>query len=282
VVHANPTAADGSVSAAPFTVTLASGPTTVQTAFAGDSTYDASSDSDAVSVLKEDCTLAYTGDTLVPPLKPTNLRVQFGEGDAYAGDWAGKIVTFTVTDASLATSTYTATTDTAGVAAREVSLNANVYAVMASFAGDGFYNPCETSADVLVTAEAAGSKVTGGGWFSNTAGRTSFGFNAIPQTDGTYKGQIQIRSNAGKNTFQGNSIGVLTSPSNTSVRWSGSGRWNGNSGYTYVVTVVDNGQIGSKKSDTIDITIYRTGDSSHPVFTSNGAQALKGGNITIH
>jgi len=48
------------------------------------------------------------------------------------------------------------------------------------------------------------------------------------------------------------------------------------------VTVVDNGTAGPRRADIIDIVIYRTGDPNHPVYSSNGPQTLKGGNITVH
>ena len=281
-VPAGPTGADGSATAAAFPVTLAPGPFTVVTSFAGDDSYEPSSDSDPVTVLREDCTLAYTGDVLVAPLAQTRLRAQFGESDDYPGDWSGKLVTFTVTDAALATRTYTATTNGSGAAEVAASLNADVYGVSVSFAGDGYYNACATPNDTIITVSAAGSKVTGGGWISNNVGRTSFGFNAIPQTDGSFKGQLQVRSNSGKNTFHGNVVTGLVSLSNNSVRWTGTGRWNGVTGYTFVATVVDNGSSGSRKGDTIDLQIYRTGDPSHPVLSTLGAQVLKGGNITVH
>jgi hypothetical protein len=182
----------------------------------------------------------------------------------------------------MTTTTYTATTGTSGAAAVTVPLNADVYAVTVSFAGDAFYQPCNAAADILVTAQAAGAKVTGGGWFSNTAGRTCFGFNAIPQTDGSVKGQLQICSNSGKNTFHASAATSLTTLSANTVRWSGTGRWNRADGYTFVATAVDNGPSGSKRGDTIDLVIYRNGDPTHPVYSSNGPQALKGGNITVH
>ncbi|HEX6878206.1 MAG TPA: post-COAP-1 domain-containing protein, partial [Nocardioidaceae bacterium] len=281
-VSAGPTGADGSATAAAIPVTLAPGPTTVVTSFTGDDSYEPSSDSDPVTVLKEDCTLAYTGDTLVAPLAQTRLRAQLGESDDYPGDWSGKLVTFTVTDSALATRTYTATTNGSGAAEVAASLNADVYGVSVGFAGDGYYNPCATPTDTIVTVAAAGSKVTGGGWISNSVGRTSFGFNAIPQTDGSFKGQLQVRSNSGKNTFHGNVVTGLVSLTSNSVRWTGTGRWNGVTGFTFVVTVVDNGSSGSKKADTIDLQIYRTGDPSHPALSTLGAQVLKGGNITVH
>jgi len=53
-------------------------------------------------------------------------------------------------------------------------------------------------------------------------------------------------------------------------------------GYSYTANVVDQGSSGSRKGDTINIKIYRTGDPMRPVFTTQAPQTLKGGNITVH
>jgi hypothetical protein len=70
------------------------------------------------------------------------------------------------------------------------------------------------------------------------------------------------------------------SVSQNTATWSGSGRWNGTSGYTYQVMVVDNGQGGGKNKtpDTISLTVRDSGGAV--VFTTSGP--LKGGNIVIH
>lgn len=277
-----PTGADGAVSAAPTAVTLVPGPANVETVFAGDVGFVGSSDSDEVQVTREDCTLSYTGDTLVEPLAQTRLAAQFGESDAFPGAWADKLITFEVVDTSLRSRTYTATTNQAGTAAIAVPLNADVYAVTARFAGDSFYTPCATAVETLVTVAAAGAKVTGGGWFSNTTGRTNFGFNAIPQTDGTFKGQLAVRPTTQKATFHGTTVTGLRSLSKTSVQWIGNGHWNRMPGYSFTVTVVDNGSSGSKRGDTIEVAIYPTESPSALVFTSNGQQLLRGGNLTVH
>jgi hypothetical protein len=280
-VPASPTDQDGNVTAAPTVVSLPPGTVDV-TRFAGDDTHLASSDRDPVIIAQEDSELSYVGDTLVPALSSTRLAAQFGESDAYPGDWSGKEITFAVTSASGATTEYAATTSAAGLAEVRVPLNADVYAVRPRFDGDEFYHHAKPLPDTLVTVSAAAAKVTGGGWISNTIGRTSLGFNAIPQTDGTFKGQFQLRANSDKSKFHGTDVTTLTVVSPTSVSWTGTGHWNGTAGYTFQATVVDNGSSGSKKGDTISIKIYKTGDPTHPVFTTSGPQPLKGGNITVH
>lgn len=266
------------VAASSITVGQAPGPYTMATAFAGDTAFLASSDSDAVTVAKEDCTLSYTGSTLVSAGGSTTLSAAMGEPDATLGDRSGKTVDFAVTDASMTTTHYTATTNASGVASTTQSLPAGAYAVVASFAGDAYYLPC-AAAEELVTVEAAApaGKVTGGG-FVVADGRTSFGFNAMSDESGL-RGQLQVRA-PGKHRFHGNAVTAL-SVSGTTATWSGAGRWDGVSGYTFTVTVQDNRNGGSRKASTADwISISVRNAAGSLVWSTAGY--LKGGNITVH
>jgi hypothetical protein len=275
---AGPTDASGNASTS-LTVSQKPGSvSTVETKFAGDGSFTASSDSDAFAITNEDCTLAYTGDTLVNAANLTNLKAQFGEPDASPGDWSNKTVTFTVKDSSLNTvATPTATTNAAGVASTTAALGPDVYGVSVSFAGDDYYKTCATATDTLVTVQAANAKITGGGWVAQSTGNTYFGFNVIQDVTGL-KGQLQIRSKAGKNRFHAPVVLTLTSVGNTGT-WTGTGNWNGSDGYSFTVSVVDKATSG-KKGDTISILIKSPANVT--VFTTSGAQTLKGGNITVH
>ena len=279
---AGPTDAGGNATAATYNELQQPGSaTSVVVSFAGDALatppLNPSSSTSAFTIAKEDCTLAYTGDTLVNASVMTNLSAQFGEPDTTPGDWTGKTVTFTVTDSALNVTTYTATTNAAGVAGTTGALGPNVYAVGVSFAGDNFYLPCASSADTLVTVAAANAKITGGGWISQGTGRTSFGFNVISDVTGLH-GQLQVRPHGNKSRFHSTSVLTLTSSGNTGT-WTGTGKWNGVNGYTFSVTVADNGTSG-KKGDTISIVIKSP--TNVTVFTSSGPQPLKGGNIVVH
>jgi len=279
---AGPTDALGNASAASYNELQTPGSvTTVDVSFAGDTTTTpvllASNSSSPFSIEKEDCTLTYTGDTSVNAANNTTLSAQFGEPDTTPGDWLGKTVTFNVTDTSLVVQTFTAQTDAFGVASTSQLLGPNVYTVGVAFAGDDFYLPCATAADTLVTVESANAKITGGGWISQGTGHTSFGFNVIRDVTGL-KGQLQVRIRNGKDRFHSTSVLTLTSSGNSGT-WTGTGRWNGVTGYTFTVSVVDNGTSG-KKGDTISIVI--TSPANATVFTTSGAQPLKGGNIVVH
>ena len=276
---AGPTDASGNAST-PLTVTQAPGSLSVATTFAGDAGYLASGDTDAFTVLKEDCTLAYAGDILVAPTASTNLVAQFGELDTSPGSWAGKQVTFTLTDSSANQQTATALTDAAGRAAVSVPLASDVYGVVASFPGDAFYHGCTSSGQDVVTVQMAGSKATGGGWFSSPS-RANFGFNVIPEAGGLWKGQFQLRTNNGKTRFHGDVVTNVTVLSSRSMRWTGTGSWDGTPGYRYEITVVDNGSSGARKGDTIGIVV-KDPSGATTVYSSSGAQVLRGGNLTVH
>jgi hypothetical protein len=274
---ASPTDASGNASTSLIVTQMPGSVTTVATAFAGDVTYSPSSDSDPFAINKEDCTIGYMGDTQVNAAVTTNLAAQFGELDATHGDWTNKTITFTVTDAASNVQTFTAVTNAAGLASTSVALGANVYGVGVSFSGDGFYLPCASTGDTLVTVSAAGAKITGGGWISEGVGHTNFGFNVMQDVTGLH-GQLQVRIRSGKDRFHSTSVLTLNASGNSGT-WTGTGRWNGVDGYTFTVAVVDNGTSG-KKGDTIAIVIKSPANVT--VFTTSGPQPLKGGNIVVH
>jgi hypothetical protein len=279
---AGPTDASGNASAASYNELQQPGSvTTVDVSFAGDATTTpplvASNSSSPFTIAKEDCTLAYTGDVQVNAANMTTLSAQFGEPDTTPGVWTGKDITFTVTDAALVSQTFTVQTNAAGVASTSQTLVPNVYTVGVSFPGDAFYNACSTTTDTIVTVQAANAKITGGGWISQGTGNTNFGFNVIRDVTGL-KGQLQVRIRNGKDRFHSTSVLTLNSSGNAGT-WTGTGRWNGVTGYTFTVSVVDNGTSG-KKGDTISILIKSPANAT--VFTTSGAVPLKGGNIVVH
>jgi hypothetical protein len=279
---AGPTDASGNATAASFNELQQPGSaTSVAVNFAGNATTTppllGSTATAPFSITKEDCTIAYTGETLVNAGDPTTLSAQFGEFDSAHGDWANKTVTFTVTDAASNVQTFTATTNASGVASTTAALDPNVYGVGVSFAGDAFYLACSTATDTVVTVQSATAKITGGGWISQDTGRTSFGFNVMQAGDGL-RGQLQIRVRNGKDRFH--STVVLTlSVSGNSGTWTGTGRWNKADGYSFTVSVLDNGGSG-KRGDMISIVIRNT--ANQVVFTTSGLKQLKGGNIVVH
>ena len=250
-------------------------PLAVVASYAGDSSHASASDSSkSITVSPDDCTLAYTGDAQVAPLANTNLAAQMTDPAGSPGDFSGHTVTFTVKN-SLGTTVAspTALTNSAGAASVSVPLNADAYSVDVADDGNSKYAVCTPPATTLFTVAAAGSKVTGGGWSSNSTGRISFGFNLVPQAGGAWTSEVQIRSNSNKNDFHGRGVNTVTQLSAHSVRWTGSGTWNGKTAATFSITVTDG------KPDTVNITITSGGAQ---VLSTGGAVALKGGNLAVH
>jgi hypothetical protein len=279
---AGPTNASGTASTSQV-VTQAPTSTTIATTYAGGTlagtTYGASSDSDALTILKEGCTLTYTGGFVVPAGGSTTFSAQLGESDATLGDLSGKAVAFSVTDASNVLSTYNANSNASGLASSTQSLPAGVYSVTAAFTGDTYYNACSTAAPTVVTVEAAerdGAKVTGGGFLSGSS-RIGFGFNAM-LLNGVCSGQIQIQVTNTKSRFHGNSVSSLTRLAPNKVEWRGAGKWNGVSGYTFVAVVTDGGTGKKPPADTVSLRVLNSGGTE--VWSASGP--LKGGNITVH
>jgi hypothetical protein len=128
----------------------------------------------------------------------------------------------------------------------------------------------------LVTYDQT-TKVTGGGFVKTDAGRTSFGFVA-KDSAGSYTGQLQVRL-PGKSKFHAGTVTSLTVVGNTAT-WTGTGSLNKVEGYTYTVTVVDNGSGSGKKStpDTIEITIKAPDNT----VAASVKGPLQGGNLTVH
>jgi hypothetical protein len=275
---ASPTDATGSASTSLVVTQTPGSVATVGTSFAGDSVYAASSDSDPFSISKENCVLTMAPTILSSATGPTVITATLGEPDTSLGDRSNKTVSFSGLNASNnPVGPFIGTTDSSGNVSASANLGAGAYSFQASFAGDGYYLPCATASDTLVTVSGPQSKATGGGFITNGTGRTSFGFNVQSQVAGL-QGQIQIRPPA-KARFHGNVVLTLTG-SGSQAQWTGTGRWNGVSGHRYTVAVVDNGTSG-KKGDTISIVIKNPA-GTQTVFSTAGAQPLKGGNIVVH
>jgi Tol biopolymer transport system component len=231
-----------------------------------------------ITVAKEDCTLAYTGDLYVAPGANANLKAHFDEADTTKGDLSNHTVVFDLVDSTGATYAQhpSATTNGSGDAAAALALPVGVYAVTAHFDGDAFYSACRAT-DAVMTVASAQSKITGAGWIAVQT-RTSFGFNLVSQAGGPWTGQFQVRIASTKGQFAGTSINTVTFTGTNKATWTGSGKYNGVAGYSYRATVVDNGT-STKTPDKIEIVI--TSPTNQTIFTTSGLQALRGGNLAI-
>ena len=128
---------------------------------------------------------------------------------------------------------------------------------------------------VLLTVTSRSTKVSGGGWIGTGDSRTSFGFVAGPAGNG-FAGQIQV--NPVHHRFHSNVVTGLNA-ARPAATWSGTGRWDGTDGFTYVVSVADNRNGSGKKGIPDAFSIEIRDASGAVVFTASGA--LKGGNIKV-
>jgi hypothetical protein len=239
---------------------------------------ESDSEVNSITINREDCTLTAPPTILSSALSNTTLTAALGELDASLGDLSGKSISFSGFDgASNPVGPFVGTTNASGNVSVSVPLTEGVYALTASFAGDDYYKDCATSGETIVTVTPAIFKVTGGGWITQGTGRTSFGFNAKTDVTGLH-GQLQIRP-ANKSKFHGNVVLTLSGSGNNAT-WTGTGKWNGVAGYRFTAVVVDNGTSG-KKGDTISLVVKNPAGTV-TVWTTGGAQPLKGGNIVVH
>jgi hypothetical protein len=172
-------------------------------------------------------------------------------------------------DGTITTGALTATTCSGGHAYASIGAPAVGVTITDDDGGSAFD-------EILLVVAEGGTKVTGGGWIARADGKLRFGLVADP-AGGTAEGEIQVRW--GTHRFHGTTVSGLTA-SRPSASWSGVGRYDGSDGYSYEVTVVDNGSGGgrSRTPDTFAIVIRDGGGTI--VFNASGP--LGGGNIKIH
>jgi len=274
---AGPTDSSGNASTELTVIQAPGSVSTVETSFAGDDSYGPSNDSDPFSIMREDCTLAYVGDTRATGSAVT-LAAHLGESDDALGDRSDKPVMFTVVGPGGQTSHHLALSDPDGTASTSVPMAAGTHTVEASFAGDDSYLACGTAqpTEVVVAAQGA-AKVTGGGQIS-VNGRTSFAFEVIRDAR-SLRGQLQVVVHATKGRFHADELLGLSVAGNTATWW-GTGDWSGASGYAFAVQVVDVGSGARKRADTISMLIVGPGGVT--VYSTRGPQPLEGGNLSVH
>ena len=106
--------------------------------------------------------------------------------------------------------------------------------------------------------ESSGGKVTGGGRLELDDGAVTFGTVAIADEEGAH-GNLQVNDHVTGDAFHGSTVDILFVLDNV-ASWAGDGRWNGENGYRYEVTVVDNRNGNSTKK----------GSSGHDRHRSKG------------
>jgi hypothetical protein len=281
----------------------------VSATFEGDAVYLGSSDNKAFIINKENATVDYTGDTIVPTTSSTiNLRATvFDNADGYWGDLTKIKVTFRIytTPINDINSPYrvvgpvtVSTTNSPGVGvatSTTPNLPEDSYIVIVSIdASNNNYYCGPTSDPTSITVyEPTSSFVTGGGWImENTGSKGNFGFVVRYNKSKQVKGQSVyvyrsggwdyiVKSNAWKglaidNThayFESKCTVQMYNPATGEVVWS-----TGN--YTFRVDALDNNKPGGT-----DVYQIRVLDKNGVVFHEAGFNPygyLQGGNIVIH
>jgi len=132
------------------------------------------------------------------------------------------------------------------------------------------------TASITLVINDIATKVTGGGFFTPSYGKTFFGFVAKRLPNGALQGELEVSTHK-NGRFHGDTVSTLT-VSGKKATWTGTGKFNGKPGYTYTVAVVDNSNNAKNKArDTITITIRK---GVQVVFKAGGD--VKGGNIVVH
>jgi len=210
-----------------------------------------------------------------------------GGGTAVPTDWtlsatgptniSGHTGDASITNAAVTAGTYTlAESGPTGYTASAWSCTGGTLTGSSLVLAAGATASCSITNTFAVQSTSA--KITGGGWISQQTGNTSFGFNVIRDVTGL-KGELQVSVKDGLDGFHSTSVLTLNMTSANSGTWTGTGRWDGVDGYTFSVSVVDNGTSG-KQGDTISIVIKSP--TNVTVFTTSGPQPLMGGNIVVH
>jgi len=157
---------------------------TVTASFAGDSAFQAGSDSKSFTIRKETASAIYTGDTIAMTTSTyINLRATVEEeSDSNPGDTSKAVVIFQVCpDGSSPCSSIPAGVSSTGVATGQYPTGGkeNTYLVTITFDVANKYYTGDESVPASVTVYApTGAFATGGGWIWDTksGGHGNFGF----------------------------------------------------------------------------------------------------------
>lgn len=264
-VDAGATCTFGDASSLPTTVTCTDDGVYTLTLSASDGNHPAVTSTATLTVANVAPVVSITSPTdMSQVMTGANVAVAASLSDAGAND------------------THTCTIDWGDGSTTQGTVTNGVCSGSHAYATYGTYDVTVTATDddngkgsdtVTVVVADTETKVTGGGFVLDD-GRYSFGFVAKSGPEG----QLSVRTHANKNTFHGNTVSNLTVSGDTAT-WSGGGRYDKTAGYTFTVTVTDNGT-GKKKGspDTIDLTV-RAPDGT---VVLHFAGPLKGGNIKVH
>jgi hypothetical protein len=292
------------VATASIVLNQPSGTYTVDSAFTGDLDFLGSFDSEQFVIRKENATLEYTGETVVPTTAKTiNLRATIFESqDGLLGDLTKMKVTFSIYAGQLGSVYKTISgipvskTDAPGIGVAVTTIDnlpENGYLIIVSIDANDYYRGPTSDPTVLTVYEPTGSFVTGGGWiWDPTGSKGNFGFNVKYTKSGKPQGHsiyvyreggwdYIIKSNAwigfaidGNHAyFEAKCVVQKYNPETGELLWA-----EGN--YQFRVDVWDNDSNGA-----IDVYQIRVRDKNGVVYHEAGFDPygeLQGGNIVIH
>ncbi|TRZ91404.1 MAG: hypothetical protein D4R88_01985 [Methanosarcinales archaeon] len=301
------TAITGADGIASITIKLGqpAGSYNVKAEFAGDANYGSNSDTKSFSITREDATITYTGDMIVPRTSGSiNLRATLEEIDTDYGDLTKIKVNFTIyksgdltysnpitTVPSVASVSVTSSGTGIGTAKATINnLPVDDYMVIARIVPNDYYKPITSAPTPLIVYEPTGKFTTGGGWILDPVGsHGNFGFTVKYNKQGKVQGNSLyiyrqngldyiVKSNAWiglaikgiTSSFQGKASLQIYDPAAGLIQPGSSGN------FQFTVEAVDNEL--SKTLDTYKITVL---DKDGLVYHTATGQ-LQGGNIVIH
>jgi hypothetical protein len=148
---------------------------------------------------------------------------------------------------------------------------AGIYSV-AIVVSDDDAGTATTTFNSVIVFNANGGHVTGGGFANTTAGKANLNVNAKYNNPATPTGNAKFSvTGVDLNSTSYDWLVV----SGTTAKLQGTGTFNGAANYGFLLTVTD------AATDTYSITIWNKATNT-VVYTSGAAQALTGGNLTIH
>jgi len=278
---------------------------TVTATFETDDDYLGSSASQSFTILKENVSVEYTGDTVVPTTtKSINLRATVFESiDGWLGDLTTMQVTFNIVAGQLGSTPYmtictvaVSSTDMPGVGVAVATIDnlpGNDYFIIVDIDPNDYYASSASDATALIVYEPTDDFVTGGGWIYDSFGSIGhFGFNVRYNKHGNLQGSLLyvyyeggwnyiVKSNAwigmaieGNHAyFEAKCLIQKYNPATGELIWS-------EDNYKFRVDVWDTDSYGG-----IDIYQIRVWDKNGVVYHEAGFNPigrLQGGNIVIH
>jgi len=308
--QSNTAPTDGSgVATTSITLTQPAGSYTVESVFAEDDLYLASSDSDPFTINKETVTITYTGDTMVwtagPTISSAPVRLSASltqESDGYPGDLTLAKVRFVLVPVGGGASITVpnVVVNSLGEALTTVNVPVgNWFITVTIETANQYWTQSEAGMGTLTVDSGAGSRmVTGGGWIPDAQsanGKGNFGFTVNYQKKANPKGNFMylFRGTDGYNyLIKSNSWqdGGLSFTSTNTAFFTGrctiqkinratglvEASW-GN--YRFTVEIKDDGQ-RTPKADTFALKVWDP--TSGTIWKQIGPSILGGGNIVVH